>query len=301
MPNNKLRILELIEILKRYSDSDHKLNLSEIISLLEERDIKINNRKTIYDDLKALALKDIDVEYQNGYYLSESPFSLAEIKILSDSLSSLKNLDSKFVDKLNEKLYSFISIYEEDFLKDLSLINKHKDKKFLNRLEDALQALKNNEGIIVSRKDKEDILIFPIFIHRENDYYYLYYHYENNNKIYHLRFDNINNIKFTNIKDEISINKETIINHINESTNAFYTKKAKSIEIKILEDNENIRARINDDFNNAFFTSDSFIIKASINNILFSKLVAYGDKIKVCDKDIANEYKNYLKMIIKIN
>ena len=56
-----------------------------------------------------------------------------------------------------------------------------------------------------------------------------------------------------------------------------------------------------DDFNNPLFTKDAFVIKVSINNILFSKLVAYGNKIKICDTKIANEYKKYLKDIIKAN
>ena len=299
--NNKLRIINLIEILKRKTDENHKLKLDEIISLLEEKGIKINNRKTLYDDFKALNDLGYIVEYQNAYYLIESPFSLAEIKILSDSLNSLKNLDDKFVLNLNKKLYSFISVYEEKFLKDLSYINKHKEKYFLNRLEDCLYALNNNLAIIISRKNKEDTLIFPIFLYRENNYYYLYYHYENKDKIYHMRFDNISNIKYTDIKDNITIKKDTIIDYINASSNAFYTKKATMLKLKILDDNESIRNRIIDDFNDHIFTKDGFAIKVSINEILFSKLVAYGNKIKICDKDIANKYKEYLKEIIKIN
>lgn len=298
---NKKRLLNLIEILKRYSDEDHKLKLDEIISLLESRDIKINDRKTLYDDFKVLNDLDYIIEYQNGYYLNESPFSLAEIKILSDSLNSLKNLDTKFVNNLNDKLYSFISIYEEEYLKELSYINKHKEKYFLNRLQDCLYAINNKYAIYINRKNKDNELIFPIFLHRENNYYYLYYHYENNNKIYHIRFDNIHNIKYSEIKDEIDIKKDKIIEYINSSSNAFYSNKASILKLKILDDDNRIKDRIIDDFNDPIFTKDAVVIKVSINNILFSKLVAYGDKIKICDKKIANEYKKYLKEIIKVN
>ena len=42
---------------------------------------------------------------------------ILKIKIIIDSLNSLKNLDDRFLKKLKDKLYSFISIYEEKDLK----------------------------------------------------------------------------------------------------------------------------------------------------------------------------------------
>ena len=46
--NNKKRLLTLIDILKKYSDMEHKLSLNEIVTYLEEEDIDISNRKTLY-------------------------------------------------------------------------------------------------------------------------------------------------------------------------------------------------------------------------------------------------------------
>ena len=88
--NNKNRLLKLLDILKRYSDMDHKLSLNEIASYLEEAGITIQNRKTLYDDFKVLSDYGFDIEYDNGYYLIDAPFSLSEIKIISDSHSHLE-------------------------------------------------------------------------------------------------------------------------------------------------------------------------------------------------------------------
>ena len=301
MSNNKYRLLELLNILRKNTDYNHKLKSPEMISLLNEKGININDRKVIYDDIKVLQDFNYDIDYDNGYYLIEAPFSISEIKILSDALNSLRNLDDNFVSSINKKLYSFISNDEERLLNDLNYNIKHKDKHFIHRLEDCLNALKNKTSILVNHKDKKDIEVFPLFLYRNNDYYYLYYHYPNNKKIYHFRFDNINKIRLTDNIDTIDINKQEIINHINASTNSFYSNKSDNINIEILDNSQEIRQRILDDFPNAILGKNDFMIKASINDVFYSKLVSYGDKIRIKDKKISKQYRDYLNKIIKIN
>lgn len=299
--NNKKRLLTLIEILKRNSDMNHKLSLSDIVSLLQEKGIEINNRKTLYNDFKILNDFNYEIEYDNGYYLSEAPFSLSEIKILIDSLNSLKNLDTKLLVKLNDKLYSFISTYEEKLLKKLEYSNTHADAKFINRLEDTLEAIRLSQTLIIKRKNKDEEEIGPLFLYRNNDYYYLYYHYLNNEKIYHTRFDNVVNTKLTNNNDEISIARSKIINHIIESSNAYNSGNIEVIEFKIINDSEYLRNRLSDDFKNIVYTKNGFSIKASVNDVLFSKLTSYSSDIKISDKTIANSYIKYLQSIINCN
>ena len=297
--NNKNRLLKLLDILKRNSDMDHKLSLNEIASYLEEAGITIQNRKTLYDDFKVLSDYGFDIEYDNGYYLIDAPFSLSEIKIISDSINSLKNLDNSFLNKLNSKLYSFISTNEEKTLKKLEYTNKHSDKKFINRLENTLDAINRNKTLIITRiNKKDDEEICPIFLHRNNDYYYLYYHYLGNDKIYHLRFDNILNMSLTDNDNDIIISRSKIIDTINESSNSYYSNKAELIKFSIVNDSEYLRNRLMDDFGNIIFTNNGFSIKASINDAFFSKLASYSDDIKISDRTIANQYINYLNKII---
>ena len=297
--NNKKRLLKLIEVLRRNTDLDHSLSLKVITSLLENEGIEISNRKTLYDDFKVLNEFGFVVEYDNGYYLEEAPFSLSEVKIMIDSLNSLKNLDDKFLINLNNKLYSFVSKDEEKLLQKLEYHNKHSDKKFIHRLEDCLEAIKNHTALKITRNNKQDDEeIMPLFIHRNNDYYYLYYHYLDNEKIYHTRFDNIDSIKLLNKTSDINIQNSKIINTINESSNSFYSGSTETINFEIINDSDYIKNRILDDFPNAIITNTGFSIKASINNALFSKLTSYGDDIKISDKNIANDYVKYLNKII---
>ncbi len=298
--NNKTRILLLIEILRKYSNSDKHLKINEIISLLENKGLKVDNRKTLYDDFKILNNSGFNVEYDNGYYLLEAPFNLSEIKIIQDSIYSLKSIDNRLLNELNNKLYSFISYDEEKLLESLKYSDKHKDKKFLERMEDILEAIKTNKAIIVKRQNNKKEEVFPVFVYRKNDYYYFYYHYENSEKLYHFRFDNISDIRLLDKKDILNIKHKDIIETIEASSNSYFKEKANIVLIKILKDTGNIKQRIIDDFPNAVENKDGFSIKISINDIFFSKLLAYGPNIKIINKDIATQYKKYLKEVLAI-
>ena len=294
--NNKKRILYLIEILKKNSNFDRHLSLDEIISLLEHKNIRVDNRKTLYDDFKILNECGINVEYDNGYYLLDCPFNLSEIKIIQDSINSLKNLDTSFKNDINNKLYSFISSDEEKLLEDIKYTNTQKAQKLLPKMEDILEAIKNHKMVSITTKNNQIQDVFPIFIHRANDYYYFYFHYQDNNKIYHYRFDNIKDVLIKDTVDNINIPTKKIISHINESSNSFYTKETTKVNITFKTDS-NLIGRLSDDFPGIIINKDKATLFVSINQIFFSKILAYGNEIKISDETIAYQYVEYLKSI----
>lgn len=295
------RLLKLLELLIRYTDMDHKLSISELCDLLSDEGINVSNRKTLYDDFRLLSKMGYEIEYDNGYYLLEAPFSLSEIKIMIDSLNSLRNLDEHFLNSLKKKLYSFISIYEAKKLKKLEYQNPHRDRKFLNRLEDVLSAINSDSTIFIRRPNKDEEEIVPLFLHRQNDFYYLYYHYLENERIYHCRFDNILSSRLSDHHNVKIVPLQKVLDQIAESTSSFHSGKGKLIRIEIIEDGPYIRQRLEDDFPNLIFTRNGFSIKASVNEAFFSKLVSYGDKIKISDRDIADQYVDFLNRIITRN
>ncbi len=297
--NNRKRLLLILEFLKKNSDADNRVSREDISSYLEDEGLNPPNRKTIYEDIKLLNSMGYDIEYDDkGYYLLEAPFSLSEIKIIQDSLNSLKNFDIDLLHNLNDKLYSFISYNEEMILDKLSYQSKHKDKKLLQRLDLILEAINSKVAIIIKRKNNNKEKIYPIFLHRSNDYYYFYYHYENNDSIYHYRFDNILDLSLTDEVDSISISKNLILENIEASSNSFYKGKSESVTLLVKDEREYIHERLIDDFPNAIKTKDGYSIKVNINNIFFSKLVSYGKSIVIKEKDIAKRYQNFLYDIL---
>lgn len=297
--NNSKRLFVLLNILKRETDEAHPLKTTELISKLNNEGIKVNNRKTLYNDFEVLKEAGFEVEYKNGYYLVDAPFTMSEIKIIVDSLNSLKNLDDVFLNKLNRKLYSYISIYDEKQLKSLEYHNSHLDKKFINRLEDSLYAIENHFSLKLDSTNGKSDEIFPLFIHRDNDYYYLYYHYVNNDKIYHTRFDRISSLKILNNLDKINISKSTIIKNINASSNSYITGKTSIVNIEILKNKDFVIQKMNDDFKDIIVTNKGVSISINPNIIFYSKLCEYGDNIKIVSPtDIKKEFKKYLKDIL---
>lgn len=300
--NNKRRILALIEIFRRYSDENHHLKYSEIVSLLKDRDIDLTCRQTLYSDIKILNDFGYNIEYDDGYYLLDAPFYLSEIKLLIDSLNSLIELDDYLINNISNKLYSFVSLYDEKYLRTLSFSFKHKKSSLLNHLEFIIEAIKNHCAIIITtRYNKDEKEIFPLFLHRENNHYYFYYHYPYSNKIYHYRFDTIKDIKPSDRKDEISIQKEAIIKQIIESTDSFSSNDKALINIKILNNDERTRERLINDFPSSIITAQGISIKVSINKVLFGKFVAYGKDILIENEDIKRRYYAYLLDITKDN
>lgn len=297
LKNNKKRLLVLLKILRKESNIDKHLSINDLIAFLNKEGILVNDRKTLYDDLKILNEEGFDIEYDNGYFLSEAPFSLSEIKIIQDSINSLKNLDSKFLEQLSKKLYAFISNDEEKFLESIKYLNKHANKKLLQQMEMILEAIKSHKSVEVKRSNNQIEEVFPLFIHRENDYYYFYYHYPNSEKLYHYRFDNVESINFLKNIDEVTITRKKIIDTINASSNSYFKGSMQSVGITVLENNEILNKRIEDDFKDFIKTKNGYSIKVNVNPLFFSKLLAYGDKIKISDENIAEEYLNFLDSV----
>ena len=299
--NNKKRILALVEILRKESDETRHLRLDEIVMKLEEKGITINNRKTLYDDFKVLNEFGINIEYDNGYYLLDAPFNLSEIKIIIDSLNSLKSLDDRFLEDISNKLYSFISEKDAKLISNLSYKTKHANIRLLQHMEAIIDAIRYNRSIEIKTANSSEYKeIFPKYLYRYNDYYYIYCHYPESDKIYHYRFDSIKDIKVTDRTDVMTIPTSKVISNIKESVNAFNKGNARTVTLELLECNEKLVSYIMDDFPDAMRTKRGFSLKSDINNIFFSKLTKYGNSIMIKEKDIALEFRQYLDSIIKV-
>ena len=299
--NNKKRILALIEIFRKKSDAEKRLKIDDLIMELKKYHIKVNNRKTLYDDIKILNEFGFNIEYDNGYYLLEAPFNLSEIKIIQDSINSLKNLDDNFIKDLNDKMFNYISDNDVKVLQNLSYITKHKNSHLLQHMEDIIEAIKTRTSVLIKTNNSDEIKeIFPLFLYRANDYYYFYYHYLDKNKIYHYRFDNIKSVTLNHTKDEINYSKRDILKVIEESSKTYSLNDSELVTIKLLNNDEKLIQRFMDDFPAAIHTKDGFSLKASINNVFFAKIAEYGSDLIIVNKNVNKKYTNYLKTIISL-
>ena len=164
------RLLVLKEIFEEETDAEHGIAMKEIMSRLREYNI-VAERRTIYDDIRVLQdVHKMDIEHRVGeriYRLKSRKFSLAEIKIIIDSMASSKALTPEATFELTNKLASLCSKHEREFLKKRVFLDgriKSENKKV------PLYIKTLNEGII-----KQRWVAFRYFkydINKKKVYYY---------------------------------------------------------------------------------------------------------------------------------
>jgi predicted DNA-binding transcriptional regulator YafY len=117
--NQKLKTLYLAQYLMEESDEQHLLTVQQMITYLASNGITAE-RKSIYDDLDALAQFGLDILHvegrSGGYYLASRPFELAELKLLVDAVQSSRFLTRKKSLELIGKIESLASRHEAQSL-----------------------------------------------------------------------------------------------------------------------------------------------------------------------------------------
>lgn len=113
--NQKLRILYLMDYLRRMTDENHPASMNKLLAYLDSCDIQAE-RKTIYDDVELLRFYGEDIVLakgkNGGYFCASHKFELREIKLLVDSVQSSKFIPEKQSLKLIAKLEELTNIYE---------------------------------------------------------------------------------------------------------------------------------------------------------------------------------------------
>ena len=113
--NQKLKLLYLCRILMEQTDEDHPLSVQELIAQLAQYNIQAE-RKSIYDDLDALARFGVDVQCRKGrspgWFVGGRDFELPELKLLVDAVQSSRFITRKKSDTLIRKLERLASVYQ---------------------------------------------------------------------------------------------------------------------------------------------------------------------------------------------
>lgn len=110
--NQKLKILYLLEILRRETDEEHPLTLQQIIDLLGQKGISAE-RKSLYDDIEQLRLLGEDIvavrDTTVRYYVGERTLDMPQLRLLVDAVQSSKFITRKKSEELIRRLESLTS------------------------------------------------------------------------------------------------------------------------------------------------------------------------------------------------
>ncbi len=212
----RLKILYLYDILRKYTDEEHSLTMPEIIAKLDEVGISAG-RKAVYDDIEALKSYGADIisgrGRSTGYYLASRDFELPELKLLADAVSSSSFITEKKSRDLLKKIEALASVYEASQI-SRQVFNADRVKTLNERIYISVDsihraiALKKQisfryfEYVISKRKKYRDgaRVCSPYAMTWDNGRYYLVAFYEKRpDSLTNFRVDRMENVEITDI------------------------------------------------------------------------------------------------------
>ena len=108
----KLKLIYILDILRKFSDEEHPLSANEICNYLEQNGISAE-RKSVYSDIEALCEYGYDIirsfTPKKGFFLASREFEEAEIYLLCDAVRTAKFISPKKTRELVSKLDSMLS------------------------------------------------------------------------------------------------------------------------------------------------------------------------------------------------
>lgn len=206
--NKKMLNMLILDILREYSDEEHKLTQQEIIRLLEKNYDMTCDRRSVKNNIMFLKELGYDISMQDGYYLAEREFENAELRMLIDSVLFSKTISKAQSKRLVEKLKRFGNRY---FIAKVSHVSnlpelQHSDNKQvmlnLDVLNDAIEKkrkirfLYNEYGTdfkLHLRRDRPYI-VNPYQLIANNGRYYLIGNYDKYNNVSHYRIDRMTSV-----------------------------------------------------------------------------------------------------------
>jgi predicted DNA-binding transcriptional regulator YafY len=203
----KTLLLNILEILKKYTDQDHRLRQQEIINILERDYGMAAERKAVRRNLTNLMEMGYDINYDSGWYINRD-FEDSEIRMLIDSLLFSKHIPYSQCRMLIEKLKRLSSIH---FSARVSHIRSLPEETLENRqlfytidvLDEAISQRKqvafiyNQYGIDKKMHPRRETkyVVNPYQIAATNDRYYLICNYDKYDSVSHYRLDRMTDIE----------------------------------------------------------------------------------------------------------
>lgn len=210
----KVKLLVLWEMLRKESDLYRPMTTNEILRGLQEKGIPCD-RRTIVRDIKLLndfgfEVMEAKVGKQNGYYVDDRRFNLAELKILLDAIQAASFITEKKTQELIEKVSFLGGIHKAELLQS-NLVHfntrKHTNEQVYISVDAIEKALLSKSKVSfiyfdlnenherVYRKDKQEYIVDPVSLVFINDNYYLMCYSDAYEKIVSYRVDRMQMVK----------------------------------------------------------------------------------------------------------
>ena len=319
--NKKMKLLFLLDILRKNTDENHIISMKEILSKLEMEGISAE-RKSIYADIETLKEYGFDIEMRKnptGYMLASREFELPELKLLVDSVQASKFLSEKKSNELIKKLESMTSKYESNELqRQVYVADRVKTtnegifynvdkihKAILGNSKIAYKYLEWNEKKeLVAKKQGKEYIVSPISLVWSDENYYLVAYSEEDAKIKHYRVDKMKDILVTKLQRDIPKDAKNF-NLAKFSKGTFGMYGGDEVSVDLLFSKSLIGVMIDRFGNNIPIIPKGDNCYKTIVNVVksgqfFGWLTGLGKDVKLIGpQNVVDEYKDYLNSIVE--
>ena len=188
----KVKLLKLLELLRKRTDEQHPMTTSEICAAMDELGIPCDRRivKQDVDNLNDLGYEVMVtmVGHEKAYYVEDRGFSLPELKILIDAVHASSFITEKKSEELIEKLAALAGEHRAEVLKrNMVCFNtrKHSNEKILYTIDTLEEAILTQKKVIflyfdldengqrVYRRGGHHYVVEPVALVFNEDNYYL--------------------------------------------------------------------------------------------------------------------------------
>ena len=333
----KLLIINILDILRKYTDENHRLSQKEIVEILNSKYNMEVNRKTVKRNLITLIDFGYDIEYSetqriikdkygnksestilSDFYLNRD-FTNGELRLIIDSLIFSKHIPSKQCKELIEKVEGLSSVYFKSNLKNIKSMpnNCSENKQLFYTIEVLDEAISKNKQVSfiyniygpdksyhykeTSSGEPKRYIINPYQMVASNGRHYLICNYDKYDKISYYRLDRISDIKILPDSrkplNDVENGEESL-----HSTDYTYMFSGKEIRVEMLAKKYMV-AELVDWFGNAIEfkneTDETVVATVTVNDLAIRKwALQYGLHIKILSpQSLVEEIKQDIKNV----
>jgi len=218
--NKKMLNMLILDILKEYSDENHRLTQQEIIRLLKSNYDMECDRRSVKNNVECLKELGYDISMENGYYLMDREFEDWELCMLIDSVLFSKSLTQEQAKKLVDKLraqgnrYFSAKVAHVSNLPEMSHGDNKKLKYTLDKVNDAIAEKKkisftyNSYGkdFKLHSRREEPYIVNPYQVVANNGRFYLICNSDKHDNVAHYRLDRMTDVEI--LEEKVRPKKE---------------------------------------------------------------------------------------------
>lgn len=205
----KMLNMLILNILREYSDKEHRLKQQDIIDLLKSNYGSTCERRAVKNNITSLQEMGYDVVADKGYYLRSREFTDAELRLLIDSIFCSGAITDKEAHQLVKKLERYSSKYFKPHVSHIHSTSSGKNaenQKVMESIATIDQAISKGKkisfsylqyGTDIRLHPKRDIryVVSPYQMISSKGKYYLIGNYDAYDDVSHYRIDRITDVE----------------------------------------------------------------------------------------------------------